>query len=248
MVQVLQLLQASALAQGFSSRQGRHAFGDGDDYVNAAAGDSQEWAGFQGSALPNKDLVRAGTRVLVFLVREQGGKLLLRLRRTRRATGETELLDVLSGTVQAGEGSAAAAARVLLQLAGLHGPPETEFLVEAGSPVGSVAAYVALVRAEPWLLRGHGAGDGGDDGFVTLDEFQLRLADQPSQFAAGVATVAPTIRAFLSPWVETSGGHRPAMCTTPWLMARGAAAAAAATTTPSSNDDGLLPAAQNPPR
>ena len=91
-----------------------------------------------------------GTRVLVFVAREQGSVVELHVR-----TDPAGAADVCSGVTLADEAYAAAAERILWSCAALGPPPDVEFLERAGeAPApGAPVPFVALVRTEQ-LLRG----------------------------------------------------------------------------------------------
>lgn len=91
-----------------------------------------------------------GTRVLVFLAREQGSVVELHVR-----TDPAGVADVCSGVTLADEAYLAAAERILWSCAALGPPPDVEFLERAGeAPAPGVPVpFVALVRTEQ-LLRG----------------------------------------------------------------------------------------------
>ena len=93
-----------------------------------------------------------GTRVLVFVAREQATAVELHVR-----TDAAGVRDVCSGTSLAGgESYATAAERILWACATLGPPPDVEFLERAGEEPapGAPVPFVALVRAERLLLRG----------------------------------------------------------------------------------------------
>ena len=90
-----------------------------------------------------------GTRVLVYVAREQGNVVELHMR-----ADPAGVVDVCSGLTLANEAYLAAAERILFACASLGPPPDVEFLDRAGEPApGAPVPFVALVRTE-MLLRG----------------------------------------------------------------------------------------------
>ena len=159
-----------------------------------------------------------GTRVLVFVAREQGNAVELHVR-----ADPAGVADVCSGVTLANEAYLAAAERILFACASLGPPPDVEFLERAGEPApGAPVPFVALVRTER-LLRGstktpqvrsllfalllrsrsHAFSQNG----LAFRPLQQVLDDNAagSSFAPGVADALPAAAAYLAPWVATAG-------------------------------------------
>lgn len=158
-----------------------------------------------------------GTRVLVYVTREQGSAVELHVRKDAAGMG-----DVCSGTTQADEAYAATAERVLWECASLRPPPDVEFLERAGEEPapGEPVPFVALVRTAR-LLRGDSKAPqvrallvrparvvsrcrSQDLAFTPLQQVVDDVAAGIA-FAPGVSETLPAAQAYLAPWVATAG-------------------------------------------
>jgi hypothetical protein len=158
-----------------------------------------------------------GTRVLVYVAREQGNVVELHMR-----ADPAGVVDVCSGLTLANEAYLAAAERILFACASLGPPPDVEFLERAGEPApGAPVPFVALVRTER-LLRGStktpqeqvvrapaalARSFALSQNGLAFTPLQQVLDDSAAgkSFAPGVAETLPAVAAFLAPWVATAG-------------------------------------------